>query len=111
MPQLDFLIFSTNITFVFFFWLGYFFFIKTILPLVSMEMKMKKIKLLTNIFWFKKNLDKTHFFKLPLGKLLVKTRGLLNNVDFIFSKKHLFFGIYQPDMLFLKQKNKNKKNI
>jgi hypothetical protein len=76
-----------------------------------MEMKFKNIKLLTNIYWFKQNLDKTHFFKLPLGKLLVKTRGILNNIDFIFSKKNLFFGIYQPDLLFLKQKNRIRKGL
>lgn len=107
MPQLDLLIFSSQVSFVFLFWLGYFIFIKTILPLVSMEMKLKQVKLLNNLFWFKHNLNKTVFFRLPFGKLLVKTRGILNSIDFIFSKKQVFFGIYQPDLLFLKQKNKN----
>jgi hypothetical protein len=106
MPQLDFIIFSTQTSFVFFFWIGYFIFLKTILPLVSMEMKLKQKRLLRSLFWFKNNLKKTLFFRLPLGKLLVKTRGILNSVDFIFSKKQVFFGIYQPDLLLLKQRNK-----
>ena len=108
MPQLDFIIFSTQTSFVFLFWLGYFIFIKTILPLVSIEMKLKQKRLLKQLFWFKLNLSKTLFFRLPFGKLLVKTRGVLNSMDFIFSKKQVFFGIYQPDLLFVKQKNKNK---
>lgn len=106
MPQLDLLIFSTQLSFVFLFFFGYFLFIKNILPLVSMEMKFKQVKLLSHLFWFKNNLNKTIFFRLPFGKLLVKTRGVLNSIDFIFSKKQVFFGIYQPDLLFLKQKNK-----
>jgi hypothetical protein len=107
MPQLDLLIFSTQLSFVFLFFFGYFIFIKNILPLVSMEMKFKQIKLLSHLFWFKHNLNKTVFFRLPFGKLLVKTRGILNSIDFIFSKKQVFFGIYQPDLLFLKQKSKS----
>lgn len=106
MPQLDILIFSSQTFFVILFWLGYFIFLKTILPLISMEMKLKQKRLLSNILWFKTNLSKTLFFKLPFGKLVVKTRGILNCTDFIISKKQVFFGIYQPDFLFLKQKSK-----
>jgi hypothetical protein len=69
-------------------------------------MKLKQKRLLGNILWFKSNLSKTIFFRQPFGKLMVKTRGLLNCVDSIISKKQVFFGIYQPDLLFLKQKNK-----
>jgi len=106
MPQLDFLIFSVQVFFVIFFWLGYFIFAKTLLPLISMEMKLRQKRILNNLYWFKNNLSKTLFFKLPFGKLLVKTRGILNSIDFILAKKQVFFGIYQPDLLFLKQKNK-----
>lgn len=106
MPQLDIIIFSSQTFFVFLFWIGYFIFIKTILPLVSMEMKLKQKRLLSNILWFKSNLSKTIFFRQSFGKLMVKTRGLLNCIDFIISKKQVFFGIYQPDLLFLKQKSK-----
>jgi hypothetical protein len=110
MPQLDFIIFSTQTSFVFLFWLGYFVFLKTILPLVSMEMKVKQKRLLRSLLWFKSNLQKTLFFRLPFGKLLVKTRGVLNCIDYIFSRKQVFFGIYQPDLLFIKNKNKSKNN-
>jgi hypothetical protein len=106
MPQLDIIIFSSQTFFVFLFWIGYFVFIKTILPLVSMEMKLKQKRLLSNILWFKSNLSKTLFFRLQFGKLVIKTRGLLNSIDFIIFKKQVFFGIYQPDLLFLKQKSK-----
>jgi hypothetical protein len=106
MPQLDIIIFSSQTFFIFLFWIGYFVFIKTILPLVSMEMKLKQKRLLSSILWFKSNLSKTLFFNLPFGKLVIKTRGLLNSIDFVISKKQVFFGIYQPDLLFLKQKGK-----
>jgi hypothetical protein len=106
MPQLDILIFSTQVSFVFLFWIGYFIFIKTILPIVSMEMKLRSKRLLSNLIWFKQNLNNVLFFRLPLGKLLVKTRGMLNSVDNIFAKRKVFFGIYQQDLLLLKRKKK-----
>jgi len=108
MPQLDFTIFSMQLFFVFLFFFGYFLFIKSILPLVSMEMKLKNKRILSSITWFKSSLIKTFFFNLFFGKLVVKTRGLLNSIDNVIFKKQVFFGIYQPDLLFLKQKvNKN----
>jgi hypothetical protein len=106
MPQLDIIIFSTQTSFIFLFFIGYFVFIKMILPLVSMEMKLKQKRLLGGILWFKSNLVKTLFFRLFFGKSIIRTRGLLNSIDFIISKKQVFFGIYQPDLLFLKQKSK-----
>jgi hypothetical protein len=108
MPQLDILILSSQIAFVFFFRLGYFLFIKTILPLISMEMKLKNKRILKNMLWFKENLPKTIFFKLPYGKLLVKTRGILNSIDIIVTKKKVFFGIYSIDLFYIKHKSQIK---
>jgi len=108
MPQLDILILSSQTAFVIFFWLGYFLFIKTILPLISMEMKIRNKRILNQMLWFKENLPKTLFFRLSFGKLLVKTRGMLNSVDLIVTKKKVFFGIYPIDLYYLKQKSQIK---
>jgi hypothetical protein len=108
MPQLDPLILSTQTLFVVFFWFGYFLFIKTLLPLISLEIKIKQKRILFYILWFKHNLNNTLFFKLSFGKLLVKTRGLLNCIDIIVAKKSVFFGVYPIDLLFIKQKYQSK---
>lgn len=108
MPQLDPLILSTQTAFVFFFWLGYFLFIKTILPLVSMEMKLRNKRILSEMLWFKENLSKTLFFKLPFSKLFVKTRGMLNSIEIVVSKKKVFFGIYPIDLYYLKHRSQVK---
>jgi hypothetical protein len=108
MPQLDPLILSTQTAFVFFFWLGYFIFIKTILPVVSMEMKLRNKRILNLMLWFKENLPKTLFFRLPFSKLFIKTRGMLNSIDIIINKKKVFFGIYSIDLYYLKNQNKIK---
>ncbi len=108
MPQLDPLILSTQSAFVIFFWLGYFVFIKTILPVISMEMKLRNKRILNEMLWFKENLSKTLFFKLSFSKLFVKTRGMLNSVDIIVGKKKVFFGIYLIDLYYLKHRNQVK---
>jgi hypothetical protein len=108
MPQLDPLVLSTQTAFVVVFWLGYFLFIKTLLPLISMEMKIRQKRILTNMLWFKQNLPKTIFFRLPFGKLLVRTRGILNIVDLIVLRKKIFFGIYPVDLLYIKHRHTMK---
>jgi len=105
MPQMDILIFASQTSFIFIFWLGYFFFAKTILPLVSLELKLKQKIILTNIRWFRNNINRVLFFRLPHGKLLVKTRGMLLSAESLVTKKRVFFGIYPLDLLFLKQKS------
>lgn len=104
MPQMDLLILSSQISFVILFWFNYFIFLKTILPLISLEMKLKQKLILKNILWFKKNLLKTIFFKRSITKLTIKVRGVLRIIDLITIKKQIFFGIYTLDLLFLKQK-------
>jgi hypothetical protein len=108
MPQLDILIVSSQTFFVIFFWLGYFTFLKTILPLLSMEMKMKQKRILSHLLWYKNNLNRTIYFRLPFGKLLVKTRGLLSCIDIIVAKKNVFFGVYPIDLLFIKHRYQGK---
>jgi hypothetical protein len=108
MPQLDLYIFYVQVSFVFLFWIGYFIFIKTILPLISMELKLKQVKLLNNLLWFKTYLNKGVFFKRPFVRLVARTRGLLNSIDYLLPKKHVFFGIYLPDLLVLKERKKTK---
>jgi hypothetical protein len=104
MPQLDPLILSSQTAFVVVFWLGYFVFMKTLLPLISIEMKIRQKRILKNMLWFKSNLPKTIFFRLPFGKLLVRTRGMLNIVDLVVVKKKIFVGIYPIDLLYVKHR-------
>lgn len=108
MPQLDILILSSQTAFVLFFWLGYFVFIKTILPLISIEMKLRNKIILNEMLWFKENLPKTLFFKLHFSKLLVKTRGMLKVIEIIVHKKKIFFGIYPIDLYYLKHRTQIK---
>jgi hypothetical protein len=104
MPQLDFLILSSQTSFVIFFWFGYFLFIKNILPLLSIELKSKQKFVYSNILWLKNNVFRTLFFSLPFGRLLTKTKRMIFSVDFIVLKKNIFFGIYNVDLLYIKDK-------
>lgn len=108
MPQLDFLIVSSQVAFVFFFIFGYFVFIKTTLPLISTEMKLKNKKILNQMKWLKVNLPKSKFVRFPFSKLMSKTRGMLNSVDIIIAKKKIFFGIYSIDLYYIKHRNMYK---
>lgn len=109
MPQLDFLILSSQIAFIIVFIFGYFVFLKTLLPLLSMEMKLKNKLLLSNMLWLKKNLPETNFFRFPFSKFMIKTRGMLNVVNFIVVKKKIFFGIYPMDLYYIKHRREYKK--
>jgi len=101
---MDLLIFSTQTSFLIVFWIGYFIFIKTLLPLVSMELKIKQKIILNNLKWLKANINKVLFFRLPHGKLLIKTRGMLLSSEPLLNKRKVFFGVYPMDMLLIKQK-------
>lgn len=101
---MDLLIFSTQTSFLIMFWIGYFIFIKTILPLISMELKVKQKIILSNLKWLKANVSKIVFFRLPHSKLLIKTRGMLLASEPLLSKKKVFFGLYNMDLLLIKQK-------
>ena len=109
MPQLDYLILSSQIAFVVVFIFGYFVFLKTLLPLISMEMKLKNKRILKQMLWLKKNLPETNFFRFPFSKLMIKTRGMLNVINYIVVKKNVFFGIYPMDLYYIKHKKEFKK--
>lgn len=109
MPQLDHLIFSSQIASIIVFIFGYFIFLKTLLPLISMEMKLKNKMLLSNMLWLKKNLPEMNFFRFQFSKFMIKTRGMLNAVNFIVVKKKVFFGIYPIDLYYIKHRKEYKK--
>ena len=52
MPQLDGLIIQSQVNFFLFFFLGYFFFLKYILPLISFFFKLKHKLIISNLVWF-----------------------------------------------------------
>lgn len=109
MPQLDTLILSSQIVFIFIFIFGYFIFLKTLLPLVSLQMKLRNKLLLSNMLWLKKNLPETNFFRFAFSKFMIKTRSMLNVVNFIVLKKKVFFGIYPMDLYYIKHRKEYKK--
>jgi len=109
MPQLDSLIFSSQIASIIVFIFGYFVFLKTLLPLISMEMKLKNKLLLSNMLWLKRNLPETNFFRFQFSKFIIKMNGMLNIVNFIVIKKKVFFGIYPMDLYYIRHKKEYKK--
>jgi hypothetical protein len=111
MPQLDALILSSQVVFVFLFLVGYFIFLKTSLPLISIEMKFRNKLLLNQMKWIKINFPRTYQFQLPYVRLMLRTRGLLNVITPIVISKKIFFGIYPMDLYYIKHRGQDKKNF
>lgn len=104
MPQMDYAIASLQTVFLVYFWMGYLLFVMSILPFLSIELKVKQKIILTNVRWFKNNIQKVLFFRLSHGKLLVKTRGMLLSASSLLTKKKIFFGIYDAGLYLSKHK-------
>ena len=51
----------------------------------------------------------SNFFRFSFSKLIIKTRGMLNVVNFIVVKKNVFFGIYPMDLYYIKHRKEYKK--
>lgn len=104
MPQMDLFVVSYQTLFLPLFRIGYFVFLKTILPLVCFSMKIKSKLLLHSITWLKNNIHKIIFFRLQISILMIKSLGLVNTFNMFSKKRNIFFGIYKTDLYNIKRK-------
>lgn len=102
MPQIDIFIVVSQLQFLLFFFLGYFLFLKKILPLISLEMKFKQKVLLYHMNWFTNNVNQTIYYRESFSTLLVKFRSLLEIFNFIIKKRDVFYGIYDIDLMLVR---------
>ena len=102
MPQIDIFIVVSQLQFLLFFFLGYFYFLKKILPLISLEMNFRQKVLLFHMNWFANNINQTIYYRETFSTLLVKFRSLLEIFNFIIKKRDLFYGIYDIDLMLVR---------
>jgi hypothetical protein len=107
MPQLDFLIIGNESFFIFFFLLGYFFFVKNILSILAFELKLKTKLEIYYLQWINKNMYILFENNFLILNLFVKLQNVINLFDLIISPKYFLFGIYKTDLLLLKLKYSN----
>jgi len=102
MPQIDIYIVVSQLQFLLFFFIGYFFFLKKILPLISLEMKFRQKVLLFHMNWFTNNINQVVFYKKAYSTLLVRFKLLLEIFNFIIKKRNIFYGIYDIDLMLVR---------
>jgi hypothetical protein len=108
MVQLDNLILVSQLQFLLFFFIGYFFFLKKILPIISIELKFKQKILLSHMYWFTNNINKLVFYRHSYFSLLVKFKSLLEFFNIFIRKRNVFYGVYDIDLLSIKFQYLNK---
>jgi len=103
MPQLDFLIVTSQSFFLVLFFFGYLFFLKSILTIIAFEMKMKELVELHYLRWFDSNQSKLlqgNFFVL---KALGTNTSLFNFLNRVSYTKMILFGfLYGYSLLSLR---------
>jgi hypothetical protein len=109
MVQLDNLIIVSQLQFLLFFFLGYFFFLKKILPIISMELKFKQKLLLSHMNWLSNNINKLIFYKRSYFNLLVKFKSLLEFFNTFIKKRNFFYGVYDIDLLSIRYQYLNRR--
>lgn len=110
MPQLDGLIIQSQVNFFLFFFLGYFFFLKYILPLISFFFKLKHKLIISNLTWFSKNFSLLIFYRKTFLFSLFKLVNMFKIVRFFKSKTFIFFNLYLFDYVMVKNSLAKKKN-
>lgn len=110
MPQLDGLIIQSQINFFIFFFVGYFFFLKYILPLVSFYMKLKHKLIISNLLWFGKNFNLLIFYRKFFLFSLFKIVNMFKIVNFFKNKTFIFFNLYLADYVAVNNSLTRKKN-
>lgn len=110
MPQLDGLIFQSQVNFVFLFFLGYFVFLKYLLPLVIFLLKIKNKLIISNLNWFNNNFNLLIVYKKNFVSGCFKLVNLFALVSYLKNKTFIFFNLYLFDYLLAKNiyKKKNK---
>lgn len=109
MPQLDGLIIQSQVNFFLLFFVGYFFFLKYILPLISFFYKLKHKLIISNLNWFSKNFDLLIFYRKNFLFSLFKLVNLFKIVSFFKNKTFIFFNLYLFDYIMVKNILSKKK--
>jgi len=109
MPQLDFLIMTSQTIFLFIFLLGYVFFIKNILPMISFEIKLKELLEFSYLKWFDANQSKL----ITMDKVLLNSLKSVNSIfDFLnnmMKPRNLLYGFsYGYDLISLRSAYRSK---
>jgi len=102
MPQLDGLIIQSQVNFFLFFFIGYFFFLKYILPLISFFFKLKHKLVVSNLNWFSNNFNMLIFYRKNFLFGLFKLVNMFKVVSFFKNKTFIFFNLYLFDYLMVK---------
>ena len=109
MPQLDGLIIQSQLNFFLFFFIGYFFFLKFILPLISFFFKLKHKLIISNLNWFNKNFNMLIFYRKNFLFSLFKLVNLFKIVSFFKNKTFIFFNLYLSDYILVRNIINSKK--
>jgi len=99
---MDITVFSSVTIYLMFFWVGYIVFLKLILPIIALEMKLKNKLILSQMLWFKKNLHRINFFRLPHTRLMRRTRNLMKSAEILTEERKIFFGLYPMDIFIIR---------
>jgi len=109
MPQLDLLIISYEYIFIVFFMIGYFFFLKNFLSIISFELKIKNKLEIYFLSWINKNLNNVLHSEYLVLNILIVLFNVINLNTLIINSNKLLFGVYRTDLLLLLHKyNKSK---
>lgn len=110
MPQIDFFILNSQINFIIFFFLGYFFFLKYILSYIAFMSKINYLLVLTNLSWFENNntisddcfsfIETSEYVSMFIDKI---------NSFILKTKKNLYinYNIYLQDYLLIRKTYKH----
>lgn len=109
MPQLDFLIMTSQTIFLFIFIVGYVYFLKNILPMISFEVKLKELLELSYLRWFDTNQNKL----IVMDKVLLSSLKGINSVfeflNYVIKPKNILFGFsYGYDLISLRSSYRSK---
>lgn len=103
MPQLDFLIVTSQSFFLVLFFIGYLFFLKSILTIISFEMKMKELVELHYLRWFDGNQSKLLKGDFAVLKSLSTSTSLFDFLNRVSYTKTILFGfLYGYNLLSLR---------
>ena len=125
MPQLDFLIMTSQTIFLFIFLFGYVFFIKNILPMISFEIKLRELLEFSYLKWFDANqnkfivMDKVLLSSLKSKIELIDFKVLLSSlksinsifdfVNYSMTSRNLLYGYsYSYDLISLRSAYRSK---
>jgi hypothetical protein len=109
MPQLDFLIMTSQTIFLFIFLFGYVFFIKNILPMISFEIKLRELLEFSYLKWFDANQNKFIVMDKVLLSSLKSINSIFDFVNYSMTSRNLLYGYsYSYDLISLRSAYRSK---